>query len=46
MLPPPAPTSFPTPSLFSSRLGDHVIPGLNHVDEDCIPLPASVCLLS
>jgi hypothetical protein len=45
MLPPPAP-SFPTPSLLPSRLGDHVIPDLNRVDDECLALPASICLLS
>ena len=45
LFPPPVP-SFPAPSPLSSCLGDHVLPDLNQVDDDCIPLPASVSLLS
>ena len=45
LFPPPVP-SFPSPSLLSTRLGDHVDPSRNLVNNNCLPLPASVCLLS
>jgi hypothetical protein len=45
LFPPPVP-SFPDPSPLSSCLGDHVLSDLNQVDDDCIPLPASVSLIS
>jgi hypothetical protein len=45
LFPPPVP-SFPSPSPLSPRLGDHILPDLNQVDAECIPLPASVSLLS
>jgi hypothetical protein len=34
--------SFPTPSLLSSCLGDHVLADLNQITDDCLPFPASL----
>ena len=43
LFPPPVP-SFPSPSLFSSCLGDSVLSDLNQVSTDCLPLPAAASL--
>ena len=40
LFPPPVP-SFPPLGTLPSRLGDHVNSSLNHISEDCFPLPAS-----
>jgi hypothetical protein len=36
--------SFPSPSIHSSCLSDHVLPALNTVTPACIPLPRSISL--